>query len=85
MESGVTKMPEILQYEFMQKAFIVGLFVGVLCPTIGMFLVLRRLSMVGDTLSHVSLTGVLLGLLWNISPLPFALFSRSSQRSCWKN
>lgn len=74
MESGVTKMPEILQYEFMQKAFIVGLFVGVLCPTIGMFLVLRRLSMVGDTLSHVSLTGVLLGLLWNISPLPFALF-----------
>lgn len=46
----MTKMPEILQYEFMQKAFIVGLFVGVLCPTIGMFLVLRRLSMVSATL-----------------------------------
>jgi zinc transport system permease protein len=58
----------------MQKAFIVGIFVGILCPTIGIFLVLRRLSMVGDTLAHVSLAGVLLGLLWEISPLPFALF-----------
>lgn len=67
-------MPEIFQYAFMQKALLVGLLVGILCPSIGLFLVLRRLSMVGDTLAHVSLTGVLLGLLWNISPLPFALF-----------
>lgn len=67
-------MPEIFQYAFMQKALIVGLLVGILCPAIGLFLVLRRLSMVGDTLAHVSLAGVLLGLLWNISPLPFALF-----------
>lgn len=75
MESGVvSKMPEILQYPFMQKALLVGVLVGALCPTIGLFLVLRRLSMVGDTLAHVSLSGVLLALLWNISPLPFALF-----------
>lgn len=67
-------MPEIFQYAFMQKALLVGLLVGILCPAIGLFLVLRRLSMVGDTLAHVSLAGVLLGLLWNISPLPFALF-----------
>lgn len=67
-------MPEILQYTFMQKALLVGLLVGILCPFIGIFLVLRRLSMVGDTLAHVSLAGVLLGLLWKISPLPFALF-----------
>lgn len=67
-------MPEILQYTFMQKALLVGLLVGILCPSIGIFLVLRRLSMVGDTLAHVSLAGVLLGLLWEISPLPFALF-----------
>src|SRR5690606_6336375 len=46
---------------------------GCLCPTIGTFLVLRRLSMVGDTLAHVSLAGVLLGILWGLSPLPFAL------------
>jgi zinc transport system permease protein len=64
---------EILQYTFMQKALVVGLMVGILCPTIGLFLVLRRLSMVGETLSHVSLSGVLCGILWGISPLPFAL------------
>ena len=67
-------MPEILQYTFMQKALLVGLLVGILCPTIGIFLVLRRFSMVGDTLAHVSLAGVLLGILWGISPLPLALF-----------
>lgn len=66
-------MPEILQYTFMQKAFFVGLLVGGLCPAIGTFLVLRRFSMVGDTLAHVSLAGVLLGMLWGLSPLPFAL------------
>jgi zinc transport system permease protein len=58
----------------MQKAFFVGILVGTLCPTIGIFLVLRRLAMVGDTLAHVSLCGVLLGFLWNVSPLPFAVF-----------
>lgn len=57
----------------MQKAFFVGILVGTLCPTIGIFLVLRRLAMVGDTLAHVSLSGVLLGFLWNISPLPMAV------------
>jgi len=66
-------MPEILQYTFMQKAFVVGLLVGGLCPSIGTFLVLRRFSMVGETLAHTSLAGVLLGILWGISPLPFAL------------
>lgn len=66
-------MPEILQYTFMQKALLVGVMVGILCPTIGLFLVLRRLSMVGDTLSHVALAGVLLGILWGLSPVPFTL------------
>jgi len=85
-------MPEILQYTFMQKAFIVGLLVGGLCPSIGIFLVLRRFSMVGETLAHVSLAGVLLGILWGISPLPFALlvsvlvvFVLEKLRSVFKN
>jgi zinc transport system permease protein len=64
---------EILHYEFMRRAVLAGLMVGALCPTIGLFLVLRRLSLVGDTLAHVSLAGVLLGILWGISPLPTAL------------
>lgn len=51
--------------------------VGTLCPTIGQFLVLRRLSMVGDTLAHVSLAGVLIGLFLKVSPLPVALIITS--------
>jgi len=64
---------EMLQYEFMRRACLAGLMVGALCPAIGMFLVLRRLSLVGDALAHVSLSGVLLGILWGTSPLPTAL------------
>ena len=39
----------MLEYGFMQNAFVVSLFISVLCPCIGVFLVLRRYSMIGDT------------------------------------
>lgn len=64
---------ELLQYEFMRRALVAGLLVGTLCPTIGLYLVLRRMSMVGDTLAHLSLCGVLVGVLCNANPLPFAV------------
>lgn len=64
---------EILQYEFMRKAFLAGIMVAMLCPTMGIFLVLRRLSMVGDTLAHVSLSGIMLGILLHTNPIPIAL------------
>lgn len=51
-------MLEMLEYGFMQRAFISGIIVGIICPMIGIFLVLRRMSMVGDSLSHVALAGV---------------------------
>lgn len=59
----------MLQYAFMQNAFIVSLFIALLCPMIGMFLVLRRYSMIGDTLSHSSLAGIAGGVLLNINPI----------------
>lgn len=59
----------MLQYPFMQNAFVVSLFIAVLCPFIGIFLVLRRYSMIGDTLSHSSLAGIAGGLLLNASPV----------------
>lgn len=47
----------MFEYTFMQNAFIVSLLISLLCPLIGIFLVLRRYSMIGDALSHASLAG----------------------------
>ncbi|MBI4733742.1 MAG: metal ABC transporter permease, partial [Rubrobacteridae bacterium] len=62
-------MPEIFQYEFMLRAFAVGIVVGIVAPIIGLFLIIRRYSLFADTLSHVSLLGVAIGLLANIQPI----------------
>ncbi len=59
----------MLQYQFMQYAFFVSLFIAVLCPCIGIFLVLRRYSMIGDTLAHSSLAGIAGGLLLGANPI----------------
>ncbi len=53
----------------MQNALIVSVFIALLCPSIGIFLVLRRYSMIGDTLSHASLAGVTLGLTLDVNPV----------------
>ena len=59
----------MLQYSFMQNAILVSVFISILCPSIGIFLVLRRYSMIGDTLSHASLAGVTIGLLAGQNPI----------------
>lgn len=59
----------MLSYSFMQNAFLISIFIAILCPGIGIFLVLRRYSMIGDTLSHASLAGITLGLLLKQSPV----------------
>ncbi|KXG76136.1 metal ABC transporter permease [Thermotalea metallivorans] len=66
-------MLEILQYGFMQRALLAGMIVGILCPLIGIFLVLRRMSLIGDSLSHVALAGVAAGIFGGIYPLGTAL------------
>lgn len=66
-------MLEILQYGFMQRALGAGIIAGILCPLIGIFVVLRRMSMIGDSLSHVALAGIAAGMLANIYPLGTAL------------
>jgi zinc transport system permease protein len=62
-------MMDMLTYSFMQNALFVSVFISILCPCIGIFLVLRRYSMIGDTLSHASLAGVALGLLVHQNPV----------------
>lgn len=66
-------MLELLSFEFMQRAFAAGLLVAVICPLIGTFVVMRRLSMIGDTLSHASLAGIAAGMLGGFYPLWGAL------------
>lgn len=66
-------MLEIFQYDFMLRAFIAGLIISVLAPSIGIFLVVKRYSLLTDTLSHVSLVGVALGLLAGINPILMAI------------
>ena len=59
----------MLQYTFMQRAFVAGVLLAVITPLIGRILVLRRMSMLGDALSHSSLAGVAAGLLAGVNPV----------------
>ncbi|SUY47876.1 high-affinity Zinc uptake system membrane protein ZnuB [Clostridium putrefaciens] len=59
----------MLQFEFMRNALMAGLFVSILCPFVGLFLVLKRYSMMGDTLSHASFAGIAIGLVSGLNPI----------------
>jgi zinc transport system permease protein len=62
-----------LSYGFIQRALIAGSFIGLLCSLLGVFLVLRRLSLIGDGLAHVTFGSIALGLLLNFYPLYIAI------------
>ncbi len=62
-------MVPIFEFDFMRRAFLVGLLLAIIIPCIGMIVVLKRLSMLGDALSHTSLAGVALGLLLGFNPI----------------
>ncbi len=62
-------MLEMLEMEFMQRAWLAGLIMAVICPLIGSFLVLRRQSLIGDGLGHIAFAGVAGGALWGYSPV----------------
>jgi zinc transport system permease protein len=63
---------EIFHYEFLQHAFLAGIMIGLLAPLLGVFVVVRRLSLIADALSHVTLAGIAASLLLEKS---FALFN----------
>jgi len=66
-------MLDLLDYDFMRRALLAAVFTGLAAPAIGVFLVHRRLALLGDGLGHVALTGVALGLLTGIAPLVTAV------------
>jgi len=60
---------DYLQYGFIQRALISGVFIALLCSILGVLIVLRRLSLIGDGLAHVTFGSVALGLALRIYPL----------------
>ena len=66
---------EIFNYGFMQRAFVVGILLAAVIPCIGIVIVFKRLSMIGDALSHTSLAGVAAGLILGINPVAAAAFA----------
>jgi zinc transport system permease protein len=63
----------LFAYDFMIRALIGATVTGLAAPSIGIYLVQRRLSLIGDGLGHVALTGVGLGLLTRTSPTLMAV------------
>ncbi|MBI1730433.1 metal ABC transporter permease [Candidatus Acetothermia bacterium] len=62
-------MPDLFQYGFILRGLAAGIIIAIIAPLIGIFLVLRRYSLIADTLAHVSLAGVALGVLLGLNPI----------------
>lgn len=59
-------LSDIFHYDFLVRALLSGVMIGILAPLVGMFLVVRRFSLLADTLSHVSLLGVALAVFFKL-------------------
>lgn len=66
-------VPEILDYGFMQRALVAALLIGLTAPSVGVYIVQRRLALIGDGMGHVALAGVAVGLLTTGRPVLTAL------------
>lgn len=64
---------EFLQYDFMQRALLAGAITAIVCPLIGIFVVVKRQSMIGDGLGHLAFAGIAAGYLLRIYPLFMAV------------
>lgn len=66
---------EMLSYSFIQRALVAGILIGVLCAVLGVFLVLRRLSLIGDGLAHITFGSVALALFAGLQGAAMLLVS----------
>ncbi len=60
---------DFFAYDFLTRALIAGIIIGVVAPVLGMFLTVRRYALIADTLSHAALAGVAVGIVLGIDPL----------------
>ncbi len=66
-------LSEALQYGFIQKALIAGSMVAISCSFLGIFLVLKKFSMIGDGLAHVSFATIAIALFFGMAPLTLSI------------
>jgi zinc transport system permease protein len=69
----MSSIVEMFSYTFMVRAFIVGILISLCASLIGVSLVLRRNSMIGDGLSHVGFGAFAIATVLGIAPLEFAI------------
>lgn len=65
----------IIAYEFLQKALITSIMVGIICGVIGCFIILRGMALMGDAISHAVLPGVALSYMIGINFFFGAVFT----------
>ncbi len=63
----------VFEYDFLRRALIAAVLVGITAPAVGVFLLQRRLALIGDGIGHVAVTGVALGLVLNRAPVVVAV------------
>lgn len=66
-------MFSLLTYPFIQRTIISGVLLGTVCAILGLFLVLRKMSLIGDGLSHMSFGAIAIALALGIFPLWLAI------------
>ena len=69
----MTEIIRMLSYEFMQRAFVVGILVSLCAALLGVSLVLKRYSMIGDGLSHVGFGALAVASALGLAPLAVAV------------
>jgi zinc transport system permease protein len=69
---GILMIGALFQYQFLQNAFAAGILIGLIAPLLGVFIVVRRLSLIADALSHVTLSGIAASLLLQKKLLAFS-------------
>lgn len=66
---------EPISYQFMQNALLIGILIGILCPVVGTYLIVQRMSLLGDVMAHSVLPGLAIAFYLNINILVGAFVS----------